>query len=95
MKDAMRKLLYADDLTLVASGKQELQETLEEWNGLKITPREDGSYAHRPPEGRAGHRAGGEETDSGDSLVYLGGAVSGDGKTQREVRRRAQSGANA
>ena len=21
--------------------------------------------AHRPPEGRAGHRAGGEETDSG------------------------------
>ena len=27
--------------------------------------REDGSAAHRPPEGRAGHRAGGEETDSG------------------------------
>ena len=33
MKDAMRKLLYADDLALVANGKQELQETLEEWNG--------------------------------------------------------------
>ena len=27
-------------------------------------PREDGSAAHRPPEGRAGHRAGGEETES-------------------------------
>ena len=27
--------------------------------------REDGSVAHRPPEGGAGHRAGGEETDSG------------------------------
>ena len=27
-------LLYADDLALVANGKQELQETLEEWNGL-------------------------------------------------------------
>ena len=26
-------------------------------------PREDGSAAHMPPEGRAGHRAGGEETD--------------------------------
>ena len=25
-------------------------------------PTEDGSAAHRPPEGRAGHRAGGEET---------------------------------
>ena len=30
MKDAMMKLLYADDLALVANGKQELQETLEE-----------------------------------------------------------------
>ena len=34
MKDAMKKLLYADDLALVMNGKQELQETLEEWNGL-------------------------------------------------------------
>ena len=30
IKDAMKKLLYADDLALVANGKQELQETLEE-----------------------------------------------------------------
>ena len=30
MKDAMKKPLYADDLALVANGKQELQETLEE-----------------------------------------------------------------
>ncbi len=36
MKDAMKKLLYADDLALVANGKQELQETLEEWNGLFV-----------------------------------------------------------
>ena len=27
--------------------------------------------------------------------MYLGGAVGGDGKTDREVRRRAQAGANA
>ena len=33
VKDAMKKLLYADDLALVANGKQEPQETLEEWNG--------------------------------------------------------------
>ena len=31
----MKKLLYADDLALVANYKQELQETLEEWNGLR------------------------------------------------------------
>ena len=30
MKDAMKKLLYADNLALVANGKQQLQETLEE-----------------------------------------------------------------
>ena len=30
MKDAMKKLLYAYDLSLVANGKQELQETREE-----------------------------------------------------------------
>ena len=36
VKDVMKKLLYADDLTLVANGKHELQETMEEWNGLFI-----------------------------------------------------------
>ena len=30
-----------------------------------------------------------------DSFVYLGGAVCRDGKTEREVRRRVQAGANA
>ena len=30
MNDAMKKLLYADDLALVANGKQQLQDTLEE-----------------------------------------------------------------
>ena len=34
VKDVMKKFLYADDLALMANGKQELQETLEEWNGL-------------------------------------------------------------
>ena len=36
MKDAMKKLLYADDLALATNDKQELQETMEEWNGLFI-----------------------------------------------------------
>ncbi len=30
----MKKLLYADDLALEANGKHQLQEILEEWNGL-------------------------------------------------------------
>ena len=49
-------------------------------------PREDGSAAHRPPDGRAGHRAGGEETDSGGQFhVPIGWAVCGDGKTERDT----------
>ena len=34
VKDAMKKLVYADDPALVANGKQELQDTLEERNAL-------------------------------------------------------------
>ena len=34
MKDAMGKLVYADGLALVSNGKQELYETMEQWNGL-------------------------------------------------------------
>ena len=34
VKDATKKLLYADDLALVANGKQELHETMGEWSGL-------------------------------------------------------------
>ena len=92
MKVAMKKLLYVGDLAVVANGKQELHESLEECNGLFTR-----SAVHRPPEVRAGHRAGGEETDPGDSFVYLGGAVCGDGKTERrrEVCRRAQARTNA
>ena len=37
----------------------------------------------------------GKKLAQGDSFVYLGGAVCRDGKTEREVCRRAQAGANA
>ena len=58
--------------------------------------REDGGAAHRPPEGRAGHRAGGEETDSGRQFrVPRRGSVRRREDGEREVRRRAQAGANA
>ena len=37
----------------------------------------------------------GKKQTQEDSFVYLGRAVCGDGKTEREVRRSAQAGANA
>ena len=44
----------------------------------------NGSAAHRPPEGRAGHRAGGEETDSGGQFCVPRGQCAVTGR--RRVR---------
>ena len=98
MKDSMKKLLYAE-YKQMSNGKQQLQETLEEWNalftryGLKMCL-EKTEMLH------IGHQR--EQLDiklegkkltrsRGDSFVYLGGAVCGDGKTEREVRQRAHA----
>ena len=91
MKDAMKKLLYA----MVANGKQELQETLEEWNRLftrvvlkiNLEKTEVLHIGHQREE--LDIELEGKELTQEDSCVYLGGAVCGDGKTGREVRRRA------
>ena len=32
-KDVVRKVMYSDDLAMIADSKQELQEVLEEWKG--------------------------------------------------------------
>ena len=101
VKDAMKKLLYADDLALVVNGKQELQEILEVWNGLftrhglKLDLEKDGSAAHRPLEGELDIELAGKKLTQLASFMCLGGAVCGDGKTEREVLRRVQAGANA
>ena len=50
----------------------------------------------RPLEGRAGHRAGGEETDSGGQFhVSRRGSVWRREYRESEVRKIAQAGANA
>ena len=33
-KDVLRKMMYADDLAIIAESKQDLQEVLEEWKGV-------------------------------------------------------------
>ena len=101
VNDAMKKLLYVDDLALVVNGKQELQGTMEEWNdlftkhGLKLNL-EKTEVLH------IGHQREeldieleGKKLTQRDSFLYLGGAVCEDGNTEREVRRRVQTGANA
>ena len=101
VKDAVKKLLYAEDLALVANGKQELQETMEEWNGLftkhglklNLEKTEVLHIGHQMEE--LDIELEGKKLTQRDSFVYLGGAVCGDAKTERQVRRRVQAGANA
>ena len=33
-KDVLRKIMYADDLAIIAESKQDIQEVLEEWKGV-------------------------------------------------------------
>ena len=92
VKDAMKKLLYPDDLALVTNGKQELQETMEEWNGLFIKHGlklnlEKTEVLH------IGHQREqldieleGKILNQRDSFVYLGGAVCGDERYVEECR---------
>ena len=85
VKDAMKKLLYADDLALVANGKQELQETLEEWNGL-FTRHGLKINLEKTEVMHIGHQREeleGKKLTQWDSFVYLGGTVCGNGKTDR------------
>ena len=101
MKDGMKKPLYADDLAMVANGKQELQETMEEWNGL-FTRHGLELNLEKTEVQHIGHQREeldidleGKKLTQRDSFVYLGGPVCGDGKTEREVRRKVHAGANA
>ena len=97
----MKKLLYADDLALVTNGKLELQEIMEEWNGffikhgLKLNLEKTGVLHIGQQMEELDIEMEGNILNQRDSFVYLGGAVCGDGKTKREVRRRVQAGANA
>ena len=101
MKDALKKFLYADDLALVANGKHELQVTLEEWNGLftrhglklKLEKTDVLHIGHQREE--LDIELEGKKLTQGDSFVYKGETVCGDGKTEREVRRIVQAGVNA
>ena len=89
VKDAMQKLLYAEDLAMVMNGKQELQDTLEDWNG-RFTRHGLKNYLEKTDLLHLGHQSEelgieleGKKLTPGDSLLYLGGAVCGDGKSER------------
>ena len=82
----MKKLLCVDDLALVANGKQELQETLEGWDGLftrhglklNLEKTEVLHVGHQREE--LDIELEGKKLTQRDSFWYKGGAVCGDGE---------------
>ena len=99
-KDILRKMMYADDLAIIAKSKQDLQEVLEEWKG--VFEKHGLRMSLEKIEVWVGHqreelniRLDGKEIKQVDGFVYLGGMVTEDGHSAAEVRRRTQAGANA
>ena len=100
-KDILRKMMYADDLAIIAESKQDLQEVLEEWKGvfekyglrMSLEKTEVMWVGHQREE--LNIRLDGKEIKQVDGFVYLGGMVTEDGHSAAEVRRRTQAGANA
>ena len=99
--DILRKLLYADDLAVVMESKQELQEVLVEWkdlferHGLRMSLDKTEVLSVGSQRQELGITLGGRDIKQGDSFTYLGGMISGDGRSDGEVRKRIQSGALA
>ena len=100
LKDATKKLFYIQTTwsCMVANSKQEYRRhCMDEWHGLftrhrlKINLRRKCCTYATKGKSWISSWAGGEETDSGGTVS----CILEHGKTEREVRRRAQVGANA
>ena len=99
--DALRKIMYADDLVIVAEHWKELQGALEGWNqmfkkhGLKmnIDKTEVMWVGKQREELNIGLE--GRYIKQVKNFVYMGGHLSENGRVDVEVRRRIQARANA
>ena len=89
-KDVLRKMMYADDLAIIAESKQELQEVLEEWKGVfkkhRLRMSQEKTEVmwviHQREE--LNIRFNGKEIKQANGFVYLGGMVMEDGHSEVE-----------
>ena len=101
MKDISRKLLYADDLAIVAEDKEELNERRAEWkeavkqHGLRVNLEKTEVLSIGAHREELNIKLEGRTIRQNNSFIYLGGAVSSDGRSETELRRRVQAEANA
>ena len=99
-RDILRKLLYADDLEVVADIEADLQEQLVDWkeifgkHGLNVSKKTEVLWVGQQKKD-LDIRLDGKKLSQRDSFVYLGGAVCGDGGTETDICRRVQAVAGA
>ena len=99
-RDILCKLMYADDLAVVADSGADLQERLVEWKEIfgRHGLRENLEMMEVLWVGQQKEdldiRLDGKKLNQQDTFVYLGGAVCRDGGTETEIRR-IQTGASA
>ena len=97
----MEKLLYADDLALLAECTRRLESLLGEWkeeferHGLRISVEKTEVMWIGEQHEDMEINLGGTRLKQVSSFTYLGGTVSENGSTDGELSRRVQSGANA
>ena len=99
-RDILCKLLYADDLEVVANSEPDLQEQLVDWKeifgkrGLNVSKKTEVLWVGQQKKD-LDIRLDGKNLNQRNSFVYLGGAVCGDGSTETDICRRVQAGASA
>ena len=98
---ALRKIMYADDLVIVAEHWGKWQGALEWWNdmfkkhGLKMNlDKTEMVWVGKQSE-ELNIRLKEKDIKQVNKCVYLGGHISENGRVDVEVRRRIQAGANA
>ena len=86
-RDILRKLLYADDLAVVADSEADLQKRLVDWKeifgkyGLRVSlEKTKVLWFREQKKNDLDIRLDGKKLNQQDSFVNLGGAVCGDGK---------------
>ena len=98
--DVLKKIMYADDIVIVAEHREKLQGALEEWNemfkkhGLKMNFDKTEVMSVGKQREELNIRLEGKDVKV-NNFMYLGGNISENGRVEVEVRRRIQAGANA
>ena len=96
MKGNSRK--HADDLAIVAEDQEELNESLDEWKEafkqhvLRVNLEKTAVLSIGANREELNIKLEGRTIRQNNSFIYLGEAVSSDGRSETEVRRRVQAG---